>query len=243
MTLPKILIVLSFSFFVLPANANLSHLPKGPCPQQLDYSYYTLCYSPEHRQAVWTKHTLTRELLSGKQKRTNDYRADFFVEDPVDEKDYRGSGFDRGHMVPAGDMKLNRQSMSQTFYMTNMSPQRPQLNQNTWAKIENRIRQQVRTFGTAHVVTAPVLQADLPRIRSGVSVPEFYYKLAYFPEAGFMEAYWVENRSYKGTPIAQLRVSVREVEDLTGFDFYSELPADLQEELETRQGLDLAAQQ
>ncbi len=243
MTLPKFLIVLSFSFIVFSASANVSHLPKGPCQQQLDYIHYTLCYSPEHRQAVWTKHTLNRELLSGKQKRTNDYRADFNVEDPVDEKGYRGSGFDRGHMVPAGDMKLNHQSMSQTFYMTNMSPQHPQLNQNTWAKIENHIRKLVQKFGTAHIVTAPVLQAGLPRIPSGVSVPEFYYKLAYFPEAGFMEAYWVENRSYKGTPITQLRLSVREVEELTGFDFYSDLPKDLQEELETSQVLNLAAQQ
>lgn len=243
MTLPKFLIVCSFPFFVFTASGNVSHLPKGPCPQQLEYVYYTLCYSSEHRQAVWTAHTLTRQSVDGKQKRTNDYRPDILLENPVDEDDYRGSGFDRGHLVPAGDMKLNHKSMSQTFFMTNMSPQKPRLNQNTWAQIENRIRQQVRVYGTAHVVTAPVLTDNLPRIFSGVSVPDYYYKLAYFPEAGFMEAYLVENRSYSGTQIHQLRVTVREVEQLTGFDFYSELPIDVQDELESRDPSQLAAQQ
>lgn len=216
-------------------------LPKGSCPRQLEYEHYTVCYSFEHRQAIWTKHELTQEMLKGKEPRRNRFRADERLPDPVGADDYRGSGFDRGHMVPAADMKLNALSMSETFYMTNMSPQNPQLNRNLWASIENRIRSQVRRHGTAHIVTAPVLRGQLMRIDSGVSIPEHYYKVAYFPSAGFMEAYLVENRPYEKTSIQVFQVAVRDVEELAGLDFFADLPDSLEDQLESTPPL--AAQQ
>ena len=209
-------------------------LPQGPCSQIIHYSYYSLCYEKEHRQSSWTKHQLTPELIKGQQKRTNDYRHDPLLPGPVKAKDYHGSGYDRGHLVPAADMKLNHQSMSETFYMTNMSPQVAGFNRRIWAGIESHIRSQVSDFGMAHVITAPVLTPDLEVINSGVTVPRWYYKIAYFPEFQFMEAYLIENKNHPGAKIEEFLVTVDEIEALTGFDFYSELPTAIESLLESQ---------
>ncbi len=210
-------------------------LPSGSCPKIVHYQYYSFCYDKNHRQASWTKHQITLERINGKQKRTNDYRADHKMNDAVTERDYKGSGFDRGHLVPAADMKLNRDMMSETFYMTNMSPQVPSLNRGLWAKIETHMRSAVKNHGDAHVITAPILSSDLPRIQSGVSIPDAYYKLAYFPKARMMLAFLVENRAYDSkVKIEQVQVTVRQVEEVTGYDFFSELPDELEDQLETQ---------
>ncbi len=173
-------------------------------------------------------------MISGSEKRTDDYRADDKINDPVTERDYKGSGFDRGHLVPAADMKLNRVMMSETFLMTNMSPQVPQLNRGLWAKIESSMRAAVKRWGDAHIITAPLLTQGLPRIQSGVSIPDSYYKLAYFPRENVMLAFYVDNRAYsKQIKPDDVQVTVREIEELTGYNFFSELPDEYEESLET----------
>lgn len=222
-----------FCFLIAPlAFARQIFLPGGFCPQIVDYTHYSLCYSREHRQASWVKYELTLDHVNGKQKRTNDYRADNSLEDPVLSSDYRGSGFDRGHLLPAADMKLDHQSMSETFYMTNMSPQRPGFNRKIWASIEGRVRDLVRNYGTAHVVTAGHLLKGLTKIQSGVSIPETYYKVLYFPEAEIMKAFLIDNRNYENVYYGDFLVSVDEVEQLTGLDFFHDLPDSIEAHME-----------
>lgn len=209
------------------------YLPQGFCPEVVDYTYYSICYSAEHRQASWVKYELNLKLISGKQKRTNNYRQDPNIEDPVVKTDYKGSGYDRGHLLPAAAMKLNYQSMDETFFMTNMSPQVPSFNRGIWAAIERRMRSLVRKYGTAHVITAPILEAGLPTLQSGVSIPRWYYKIAYFPGPQIMKAFLIENKPYSGVLFSDFLVSVDQVEALSGFDFYSSLPDVLESEIES----------
>lgn len=227
--------LLAFFCFVTSslALAGQSFLPGGFCPLTLDYTHYSLCYDSDHRQASWVKYELTQELISGKQKRTNNYRPDHSLKDPVLETDYKGSGFDRGHLLPAADMKLDYQAMSETFFMTNMSPQRPGFNRRIWASIESRVRDLVREHGVAHVVTAGHLTVGLDRLKTDVSIPEVYYKALYFPKAEIMKAFLIENRDYKNADVEDFLVTVDEVEQLTGFDFFSELPDPLEAQLES----------
>ena len=229
------LLILLVLFFVFDAKASSQeYWPQEFCPETIDYTYYSLCYDREHRQARWVSHTLTLESITAKQKRTNDYRKDPQIEDPVLSSDYRYSGFDRGHLVPAADMKLNHTAMSETFFMTNMSPQRPGFNRSIWASIEWDMRGFVFDYGTAHVVTAPVLHIGLKRIDSGVSVPETYYKIAYFPESQIMKAYLIDNQSQDDSEPEDFLVTVDEVEILTGIDFFSQLPDVLENQLESQ---------
>ena len=227
--------ILILSGLILVGNASAIDLsPKSVCDELVKHSYYQVCYSQKHRQAAWTFHKISRRFLDGHQSRTNDYRYDSEIKDPVDSTEYRGSGFDRGHLVPAADMKLNYTSMSETFYMSNMSPQRASFNRAIWKQLEDGIRAQVRVLGEAFVVTAPVLRDKLPKISSGVSIPTMYYKIAYFPKAQIMRAYLLENRSHRGKSYRSFQVSVDEIESLTGIDFFHKLSKSLQKRLEAQ---------
>ena len=231
------MIKLLFVFFAFGfADSETRLEPKGDCDLELSYAYYNICYSPTHRQAIWTYHSLTRSHIQGPQKRINDYKRELRLNDPVGSRDFKGSGFDRGHLVPAGDMKLNRLSMTDTFYMTNMSPQRAGFNSGIWRSLESHIRRQVLSLGEALVVTAPVLleDEDYNQIQTGVSIPMLYYKIAYYREADMMEAYLIPNATQSGKQIDDFRVSVDEIEELTGYDFYSGLSDEFEERLESR---------
>lgn len=207
--------------------------PKSNCDQLINHSYFKICYSNSHKQALWTFHKISPAHLEGNERRTNDYRFDPKVLNPVDGFDYRGSGFDRGHLVPAADMKISYRAMSETFYMSNMSPQAASFNRIIWRKLEEGIREQVKQYGEAHVVTAPILEKGLRRIHSGVSIPKFFFKIAYFPKAKLMRAYLLENRFYRGKSYTDFQVTVDQVEEMTGIDFFHELDEKLQRQLES----------
>jgi len=206
--------------------------PDSQCDEKLDYQYYSVCYSQAHRQALWTFHALTKSSINGSSKRENNYRLDPQVSDPVTKNDYKGSGYDRGHLVPAGDMKLNKTSMSETFYMTNMSPQKPDLNRKIWNALEGGLRKMVENLGDAYVVTAPILTNNLNQLPSNVSIPKFYYKIIYFPKQQLMRAYLLENKSYSHQDYSQHQISVDQIEQMTGIDFFSHLEDSLEEKLE-----------
>ncbi len=229
------LIILNFITFVQPSSAKPLSSDPNFCDYSLEYTYYSLCYSVQHRQALWAEHELTVDQIKGRQNRTNDFKADFQIKDPVSPSDFKGSGYDRGHLVPAADMKLNSKSMSDTFFMTNMTPQNSSFNSGVWNALEGHIRSEVLKLGPATVITAPVLLTtdSYDKIRSGVSVPEEYYKIAFFHDSEIIKAYLIPNRSSNGKKYSEFRITVDELEELTGLDFFSELPDDLENLLES----------
>ncbi|MCB0379271.1 MAG: DNA/RNA non-specific endonuclease [Bdellovibrionales bacterium] len=216
------------------AGHSADYLPKGDCDQKVNYQYYSICYSDYHRQAKWTIHELSPESVNGKQKRTNNFRSDPQVDDPVDANALSGSGFDRGHLVPAGDMKLNYASMSETFFMTNISPQRPSFNRGLWRVLEERVRYWVKREGKAFVVTAPYLEQSMAQTDKDITIPDWYYKIVYIPEKDEMRAFWMPNENLKGHSIEEYAVSVNDIEEWTGLDFFSELPDAQEERLESQ---------
>ncbi len=215
-----------------------SSLPKGPCDQVITHTYYTLCYSPDHRQPLWVAHDLTREVLNGNAQRQDDFRPDPNVKNnPVLASDYRGSGYDRGHMLPAGDMKVSDLAMSETFFMTNISPQHPKLNRGLWAKLESAMRDWVRKYGDAWVVTAPVLKPGLSQISKKVSIPNHYYKIIYIPKNQKVAAFLSSNEDPLSAQYWDHAVRVSEIEKITGLDFLSELPDELEAKVENQVAL------
>jgi endonuclease G, mitochondrial len=234
-------LIISLSFFysacVTAQNQNSTfslkpELSKNEnCDARLQNTYFETCYSMTHKQSLWAFHELTETLIKGNQGRTNNFKADYRVQNPVLPSDYKGSGFDRGHLVPAADMKLNTESMSETFFMTNMIPQNPSLNSGVWSQLENQIRSDVLKYGSAYVVTAPLLVKNevYPKLQSGVSIPSHIYKIVYFYEAQIMKAFLMPNeKPEKGLKTKDFLTTVDELETLTGFDFYSGLPDDLE---------------
>ena len=224
-------LILSISF----ASTAQELLPTSTTHQIVKHNYFTLSYSEPNEQAEWVYYELTSDMLRGKQKRTDDYRPDEKVTTiSAQLEDYRGSGYDRGHLCPAGDMKLNHESMSESFYLSNMSPQSKDFNSGIWNDLEEQVRRWVLTTGRLYVVTGGVLTANKGKIGSnGVSIPRNYYKVIYDPRRqGNMIAFLMPNEN-STKPLQQFVVSVDSLENLTGIDFFSTLPDSIESLLES----------
>ncbi len=210
-------------------------LPTSTTGQIINHEFYSLSYSEEHEQAEWVAYELTKEsLIIPNVKRTGNFRPDPKVRKAsASDRDYRGSGYDRGHMAPAGDMAFSKEAMSQTFYMSNMSPQIRNFNGGIWRELEENVRDWAYKNKHLYVVTGPVLKGGIQeRIgHNNVSVPKAYYKviLDYTEPDAKAIAFLMDNEiSYQ--PLEKYAVTIDEVEAATGIDFFHALLDDETEE-------------
>ncbi|MEY3418660.1 MAG: hypothetical protein RJA46_431 [Pseudomonadota bacterium] len=195
--------------------------------RDLCFDDFAIYYSPVDKKPVYTVEKLNGEQLQAPHpRRTNQFYEEARL--PLSERalltDYRGSGFDRGHNVPAGDMTSER-GMAQSFSLANMMPQARQNNQGIWAKrVEEPTRMYIkRAQGNIYVFTGSVGHAG--SIGKGkVTIPSHLFKLVYDPNKKLAWAYWVEN-----TDDAQMSapISYAELIQKTGIDFH--LPVDAAE--------------
>ena len=212
-------------------------LPKfAPSDQIVHHSNYTLNYSEQHEQAKWVAYTLTSSQVYGTVDRTNDFRTDPKVKTgSASLPDYKGSGYDRGHLAPAGDMKSTYTAMSESFYMSNMSPQVPGFNREIWKKLEGTVRNWAVANEKVYITTGAVLTASYPTIGiNKVSIPEFYYKVVLDyeqPEIKGIGFILPNQKSDKS--LQSYAVSIDEVERFTGIDFFHSLPDNIEEKIES----------
>ena len=145
------------------------------------YKGFELCYRESYEVAEWVSYTLTQEEAQNNSGRTYDFRLDpSITTGSALPSDYYKSGYDRGHLAPAADMGWSSESVSESFYMSNMTPQLPDFNRGMWKDLEGMVRQWAVRFGEVTVVTGPVLEKSAAEYSSigknNVSVPEFFYK-------------------------------------------------------------------
>ncbi|NXX51499.1 NUCG Endonuclease, partial [Tricholaema leucomelas] len=198
---------------------------------------YVLCYDPRNRSALWVIEQLNRNTLSGASDRT---ACDFREDDSVHEyhratnADYRGSGFDRGHLAAAGNHKWSQQAMSDTFYLSNIAPQNPHLNQNAWNNLEKYSRSLTKHNKNVYVCTGPLY---LPRMeadgkmyvkyqvigKNNVAVPTHFFKVLILEK----ESGDIELRSYvmpncpvdEKIPLEHFLVPIESIERASGLLF------------------------
>ena len=199
----------------------------------------------------WVMEDLPRSQISGTANRDKSR----FKEDPdlkredtprAALKDYRGSGFDRGHQAPAADFKRSQAVMDESFYLSNMAPQiGPSFNRGIWARLEERVRDLVRSRKRLIVITGPVYESDeLPPPKKkqigdstpGVRVPEGFYKIIYDPKRQRVLAFLMPNRKLRKRKIGEFRTTVWELEELTGLNFFPALSRRIQNILEKNEG-------
>lgn len=208
-----------------------------PCSNEAitEHMAYTLSYNEEFEQANWVAYQLTKSELTGHTERENK-----FIEDPLIEsgsatnKDYYKSGFDKGHLAPAADMKFNQIAMKESFYLSNMSPQAPEFNRGIWKDLEEQVREWALRFDTLYIVTGPILQAGLPTIGSNkVAVPEYYFKaiLAYTSKHQQAIGFIMANKKLP-SPIFSYAVSIDEIEKKINRDLYCNLPDPIEQKVE-----------
>lgn len=202
---------------------------------------YDLSYNPELRIPNWVAWHLTAEHLRGKASRKDiPFHEDEDVPMPrATTYDYIQSGYDRGHLCPAGDNKWDRQAMEESFLLTNVCPQNPNLNRGDWNELEMQCRDWARRYGDLHIVCGPILLNRRHKTigRNRITVPEAFFKVILCtgrkPKAiGFVYRNTDGNRpkdSYVNT--------VDQVERITGLDFFSGLPDDVETEVEASANL------
>ena len=212
--------------FVLLASDNLDYgVPKADCV--VDRPGYVLGYSEEHEQAAWVMYRLTRlEAVCHQAMRTGDFREDTNVVTlsalPLD---YWRSGWDRGHLAPAEDMRFSERAMRDSFYMSNVSPQSAGFNRGVWSRLEAEVRRMACREGAVFVITGPILEGGLRKIGcvNKVSVPRRFYKVVYDESPPVkMIAFIVPNEG-SSAPLAGFVTTVDEVERQTGLDFFAGL--------------------
>jgi endonuclease G, mitochondrial len=202
--------------------------------QLIKHTYYSLSYSEENKQANWVFYRLTPNFINNSLERTDDFRPDPAVrKGSATLNDYKGSGYDRGHLCPAADMKLNNVSISESFFLSNMSPQEASFNRGIWSSLENLVRTWCLTEDTIYVATGPFFKDNRGHIGSNrVTVPGYYYK-AILDVTGEKKMIALVLPNAKSTaPLESFVISVDSLEKLTGIDFFPGLPDSIENVLE-----------
>ena len=222
------------------------YLPSSTTGEIINRTYFSLSYSEEHEQAEWIAYELTREnLKTPNVDRTGDFRPDPKVrKGSASTRDYSGTGYDRGHLAPAGDMAFSTDAMSESFYMTNISPQIRNFNSGIWRELEENVRDWAMRFEKIYIVTGPVLTRGIRESigENEVAVPDEFYKVILDvtdPEIKAI-AFIIPNE-VSNNQIGDYAVSINEVEAITRIDFFHELFEDeqMEEEIEGSYNLSL----
>ncbi|MGJ8683428.1 MAG: DNA/RNA non-specific endonuclease [Nonlabens sp.] len=204
--------------------------------QVIHHSTYSLSYNEKHEQAEWTAHVLKESDITN-----NDFKRPYFeVDDKVKTgaahwRNYKKSGYDRGHLVPAGDRTGSKKVYEETFLTSNISPQEHEFNAGLWNRLEQKTRYYAKRYDELYIVTGPVFKGKMDEIGTeNVTVPSAFYKIIYRQDEsgnGKMLAFLMPHQA-SNSPIYDYVTSVDEIEKQTGIDFFSQLPDDIENQME-----------
>ncbi|HSJ68796.1 MAG TPA: DNA/RNA non-specific endonuclease [Anditalea sp.] len=201
----------------------------------ISHSAIVLSYNEEHEQAHWVSYKLTSAMLGGKEKRTDKFKEDPKVTTKsASPLDYRLSGYDRGHLAPAGDFTYDATAMAESFYMSNMSPQTPSFNRGIWKKLEDQVRYWAKENEEIYIITGPVIQKkEITLGLNRVTVPDYFYKviLDIHPPEYKAIAFLMKNEK-SSRPLLDFAITVDSLERFTGLDFFPMLPDTLEVRLQ-----------
>lgn len=206
---------------------------EGSEGRRVDYLGYTVSFNPDLRIPDYVVYELTRQETEGEEERARHFERDERVEGCPQPSDYTRSGYDRGHMAPAADMKWSEQAMRESFYMTNICPQNHALNAGAWKRLEEKTRDWAERDSALVVVSGPIVSGNPARLPSGVAVPEGFFKVLLAPFANPIRGIAFIYKNEGGQKrLEQQAVSIDEVETATGLDFFSSLPDELENRIE-----------
>ena len=211
-------------------------LPTSSTGEIIKHKYYTLSYYEKYEQAEWVAYKIDSAFILTKMKRTNNFKEDTAVHTgSATLSDYRKSGYDRGHLCPAADMHLNKQAMKESFYMSNMSPQKPEFNRGAWRELEELVRDWTLKEGKLYIVTGPVLEEGLDVIGDNeVAVPKYYYKVLFdYTEPEIKGIAFLMPNELINKPLSEYSVPIDSIEELTGIDFFYELRHRVEKQIES----------
>lgn len=213
-----------------------NYLPSSTTNQIISHSNFVLSYSEKHEQAEWVAYQLKKEEL----KYNSNFKRPYFIDDPKVKTgsakwyNYKNSGYDKGHLCPAGSRKFSIEAFNETFYTSNISPQNHDFNSGIWNTLEQKERYWANKYNDLYVFTGGVLTDNLKRIgKENVSVPNYFYKIMFNNTNGKnkMIAFLVPHEN-SNNPLYKFVVSVDKIEKMTGIDFFPSLDDKIENELE-----------
>lgn len=233
------LIVISLN--VLAQTTDRVELPKQSKGEMIiGHTGFTLSYDIKTHCPKWVAWELTAEEVGGQVPRSKDFLPDseLPVAHQVEGTDYRGSGYDRGHMCPAADMKWSVESMRECFYMSNMCPQDRTLNGVAWERLESACRRWAQSEGCIYIVCGPIFYPDSSVVTIGpasreIRVPDAFYKVVLSLRPGHEKAIgFIYRNDASRQVMGEVCCSVDDVEAITGFDFFPAIDDDLERKVE-----------
>jgi endonuclease G len=196
---------------------------------------YSLSYSEPHEQAEWVAYELSVSHLSSINHKRPYFEIDSAVKTgAADWRNYKNSGYDRGHLCPAGDRRFTKQAHDETFLTSNISPQEHQFNAGVWNRLEQKVRYWAKRYDGVFVVTGGVLKNELKTIGDeDVAVPNQFYKVIMDVTNGKPKVLaFLMNHEDSDLPLYEFVVSVDAIEALTGIDFFPVLEDSIEDKLE-----------
>lgn len=205
--------------------------------QTIEHFAYTVSYNHEWNIPNWVAYSLTRQETTGDVPRESGFSPDPKVKgDPVVTKDYSHSGYDRGHMAPAADMKWSERAMYESFYMTNVCPQNQSLNRGDWNDLEELARDWANKYSEVFIVCGPIVDDDDQTIgqERKIVVPSAFYKVFLRKKGdGWSSIGFVMPNQAGNNPLMAYVMSVNDIEEMTGINFFYNLPNEIEESVES----------
>lgn len=200
-------------------------------PDKLIVRYcYTVSYNTKTRQPNWVMWQLTEDhVMRRKDGVWNEYREDTELPSEISSTldDYASSGYDRGHMCPGGDCNWDDVGRDETFVLSNMCPQNPNLNRGDWKEIEMACRKWAKKYGSIYIVCGPIFLKSQQHERIGpnqIPVPEAFFKVVLCSESLSPRGIGFICRNTDGNRKKDFYVnSIRQVERVTGYKFFPNL--------------------
>lgn len=202
----------------------------------LEYTGFTVSFNTETKLPNWVAYELTAEETEGQVKRNSNFFPDPELEaKQADNNDYRNTGWDRGHMAPAGDMKWSEQAMFESCYFTNICPQNKNLNGGDWRALEERCRTWAKKYGKVQIVCGPII-GEMENGTLGenkVAIPDAFYKVLLVKIAeGYEGIGFIFENKAGHKKLGEYSLSIDDVEIMTGLDFFHQLPNKTEKEVE-----------
>lgn len=214
---------------------DVDYLPTSTTGAIIHHNYYTLSYNEKYEQAEWVAYELNKTQLTNK-----NFKRPYFELDPkvttksAHYKNFKNSGYNKGHLCPAGDRKFSKEAFDETFLTSNISPQLYDFNGGVWNRLEQKVRYWAEKHEKIYIITGGILKPNLKTIGTEkVAVPDYFYKIIldyHEPEIKAIAFLVPHEESEKG--LYQFVTSIDTIEEMTGIDFFHKLPDSIENELE-----------
>ena len=195
---------------------------------------FVVGYNYKTKNPDWVAYHITKESVSKYRKRINRFSEDKSIptSSRASLKDYKRSGYDRGHLAPNATMDFSENAQKESFLLSNMVPQLPKHNRNGWKILEKYVREWTKERGELYVVSGVLYDEDRTFIGNNVEIPDYFYKVILDPITSQTTAFLIPHQAFGKSDIPTFVVSIDELESATGMDFFNELEDSIEFTLE-----------